>query len=401
MNTVGDTTEKRIDRMSAAWSTMLMSLGNTGPVKGFFDFLNQAMEGYTARLNAASQASTGKEMFLQLTPEQQQAYLNRFNQAGLGFTAEMPAQGGLPGLGGRREPDFRQTGALPGLRDSRAEAEASEAFYAAVFAEEQKRQQTPSLQDLLKGGRGPGQFVPVPPAAPVPPEFGGFGNLPPGIKTEADWNRFTESVRGFEKTLSAQVPGYIQNPKEVAFWDESLGSFRKLVGDSEAISLATKAIQENTTKIQGAFNVPAGGEALISFYAAQAGFVPNVGGGRAGTGTPSVSPLQYLMGGTQGPQLPGSSPTQTHRPYSIFGDFGSGDITRNLTTSRPSRFQTDPQFRRHNENSVQSASGTIVNNRITVMIDGQVVSSTLNRQMHMRNYGNNSVGGNPSSLLVE
>ena len=50
-----------------------------------------------------------------------------------------------------------------------------------------------------------------------------------------DWNRFVSGVRSNEQKLLAQVPGYQLDQKTIAFYDETGGFYRMLTADQEAI----------------------------------------------------------------------------------------------------------------------------------------------------------------------
>jgi len=110
-------------------------------------------------------------------------------------------------------------------------------------------------------------------------EFGGFNTLTKGM----DWDKLTADIKKYEDKLQKEVPGYELDRREVAFWDETRGYYRTVVGDNEAIRRAVEEQRDLMKQITGLFNVPAGGEVLIPFAALEAGFGPDYDGTSGGS----------------------------------------------------------------------------------------------------------------------
>lgn len=104
-----------------------------------------------------------------------------------------------------------------------------------------------------------------------PPEFGGFQTFGEGL----DWDRFVRRVGEIEGQIQKEVPEYELDRRTYAFYDESAGYYRKILGDNEAIRRALEEQTDLLKTITGVFNVPAGGEILVPFFALQAGFRPD------------------------------------------------------------------------------------------------------------------------------
>jgi len=101
--------------------------------------------------------------------------------------------------------------------------------------------------------------------------FGGFQDLPKNF----DWDKFQSDLKKYSAQLSKDVPDYVQNPQEVAFWDASKGYYRTATADSQVVQRALQDQADALKQITGVFNVPSTGEVLIPFFALQSGMVPS------------------------------------------------------------------------------------------------------------------------------
>lgn len=272
-----------------------------------------------------------------------------------------------------------------------------------------------------------GQAGPGPAIGPNPPptyEFGGFQNFEKGW----DWTAFEKSVRNQEGLLR-NVPGYELDQKQVAFWDEATQSYKTMIADLNAIRFATdeqrKLMQQQIT---GVFNVPAGGEALVAFYALAQGFVPNTksgksagGGGGAGDGENPYDAQLRRMGITWGKHRPRTDEIgvpieargDTYEPISSAfekrdpGDDFSGvpDAARQTGKSnKQMRSMPKPGIhaeREQNQMQSRQLSAITINNTVRVYIDGKQVSHAVQRQNY-RSFGNirNNAFAAPSSQVA-
>jgi hypothetical protein len=444
---VGDTTQKSIEQLTASWGLFLEALGQTATVTGAFEGLNTFLQGLTSMLKILPDLQASG--LWAMPPEQRQQYLQAFEKRtgaqaftlfGTTFAIPSPQQlelgrgiaGGEFNLLNLLSPVWWTGGGLHRfvlgkvLGGLGALLGVNQALYAGAAPFLAEGGQPQSRQDLVGGGGGP-----VGPAGPMPwTGPWGIRDLPEGTT----FDRLRSATEKWDALLTQLIPEYQQKyavdpstgqRKDLTltyFRDPITNSFEGLKTTNEALRLALEELTKiERAKITGAFNVPAGGEALISFYAAQAGFVPQAGafpprgyGDRPYNRVFGEGPLAGVEAGWVGVSRIGSSAAQMAGLLAQLAGTDSEAPARpspSLLATRPynrasgrSRFsnlyeKAEMDVRR--PATATGSGGFVINNRITVMIDGQVVFQTLNRQMHRQNYGNSNVGGNPSSLLVE
>lgn len=252
----------KIDRLKAAWSELMRTLGEDTPA---LDFISGPLEGLTGQIERMGTLADAFKRFGTQSPienlRQAPDLYNFLTQE----AANNPDQV-LSGLGGwinifadavkRFEISVRRTtGAKPGPVP---EAEEELALYPKGMGPNMGSRRLRNIDNLKN----------------EPPDFGGFDTFPKGM----DWDQFVRRVGEFENQLQREVPEYDLNRQTMAFYDESAGYYRKITGDNEAIRRALEEQTDLLKTITGVFNVPAGGEILVPFAALQAGFVPNYGG---------------------------------------------------------------------------------------------------------------------------
>jgi len=287
---VSDTGQVKIDRLRASWDLFLASLMQTGP----FEAALEQIDRLSAGLRASALSQPGRELFMGQPQAEQIKLLEEYIQRTGGgslkpFLEEFQRpQGFLERLfaGNRQE----QEGSLESLLFSQSwKFRPDPADLATFFTD---------LQTMVDAANNPVQ-IPTELAAPerpgkgrvfgiptdAPADFGGFDTFP----KEFNWEEFVRDVRRFEGQIEKEVPEYELEKRSFAYYDETTGLFRNLLADSNAIRFATeeqrKLMQQQIT---GVFNVPAGGEALVAFYALTQGFVPSymqpgAGGGSLGS----------------------------------------------------------------------------------------------------------------------
>ena len=212
-------------------------------------------------------------------------------------------------------------------------------------------------------------------------------DLPQGMA----FNTLRDAAEKWDKLFTDISPEYKRerpdNLRLTYFRDPLTNTFSKLTTTNDALRMAIEELTKlEREKITGAFNVPAGGEALIAFYAAQAGFVPNIVGPGgttargAGRGRPDEQYEFPYAGGGSGRDIPDAWQRMGRQQSRIGVPSGVG----------PRPFWERP-----------APSSININNRIIVQLDSRVVSTSLNKQFHQNSYGSGGSSGNPSSLLVE
>jgi len=250
------------------------------------------------------------------------------------------------------------------------------------------------------------------PAIPPPPEFGGFQNLPEG----ADWDEFRASVRKYEQMIQEQVPAYELDRREVAFYDEATDSYRTMIADLNAIRFATdeqrKLMQQQIT---GVFNVPAGGEALVAFFALTQGFIPDYlspGRGASDIGAAGEAEREKstaVSRSTAGPRTGGRKVSGRINPII----FDRDDLDRDLgimsdmprgsgnALSRSDRAWAE-RYTRQAEAYQSGRLGSMnVTNNIRVILDSRVIAMYINRQNYRDfNRVRNSSSSPPNSQAL-
>jgi len=117
------------------------------------------------------------------------------------------------------------------------------------------------------------------------PTFSGM--LPKG----EDLNKIQARVSAIDQSGMVGAAGLDTTQVQKVFWDPVTNTLRAIHGTETAIQIATEeAAKLLQQQITGTFNVPAGGEAVVAFFALQQGFVPGgAGGPGAGAGGGAVA----------------------------------------------------------------------------------------------------------------
>lgn len=260
----------------------------------------------------------------------------------------------------------------------------------------------------------------TPALGPTPPpeiDFGGFQNFEKGW----NWDKFTSDVTSHEKLL-ADVPGYDIERKQFAFFDEATQSYKYMIADLNAIRFATdeqrKLMQQQIT---GTFNVPAGGEAIIAYFAAASGFVASTKSGKStgsssGAGTGSGS--SWANGWGKGDPWGNGKDVFNGIPDDARGGFNNKPL--GMSKKEIDYFGIPPEARagkeynsmkhiykpgldsdRQNQSQARQLQAVTVNNTIRVYIDGRVVAHSVQRQNYNQ-FSNirNSAFTSPSSQVA-
>ncbi len=436
---VSNTTERRLSVLTASWQAFLTSMSVTPQMESFFGWLNDQIEGLTAGLNRYSQGNLAQSKIEGMAPAERMGLLQQYvGETGGGSLRQLfdvkegrlvpkPGMFGQPGAAEQFLKDIA-SGNVDMAELDLAQATGGKGdpkrylpdIYSFMEWTSRGKPPEPSLSDLLKGGRGPGQFRPVTqPTGPTAWEGPwNIQNLPEGatfdqLRTAIDkWDKILAQTSP-EYTAKYGAPGGERRDQTLTYWRDPLtNAFDKYTSSQEALRLALEELNKTErARIIGVWNVPAGSDFMLPF-AALLGNTGVPGAQSTDNNTSAVrsnteatiamtSAIRALMAGPQGPPAPGEKapPAPLARAPMEYYRLGTPQETIPYTT----RYERDEQFRRHNVDRVgnKQMGNITVNNRITVQVDGKTVSTHLNRQLHMQNYGRNMVGGNPSSLLTE
>lgn len=280
---VGATGETSFKKLKSSWDLLLGSLSNTKPISDAANFFAEGFNRITNSLNATDALKSMTEgervnMMSQFVKETGGGSLGNLFDVKNGQL--VPNQNALqlakPGWFDNSNVVFDRLGVASAEKtgsrgDTNRFAPDWQSFLDWVAAGKPagagEKKQKDDLYAPVQPGRGMlGLGV-------VPPEFGGFQDLPKGT----DWNKFTADIAKYTTQLQKEVPGYQIHPMQVAFWDAEKGHWRQVNGDAEAIRRAMADQTDVLKQISGVFNVPAGGEVMVPFFALQAGFVPSTG----------------------------------------------------------------------------------------------------------------------------
>lgn len=253
-----------------------------------------------------------------------------------------------------------------------------------------------TYSDLKGSLPGPGKALSAGESAMTPVQFGGFQDLPKGF----NWDKFTADLKKYSDQLTKQVPDYVQNPQETAFWDASKGYYRTATADSQVIQ---RAMQEQTNalkQITGVFNVPSTGEVMVPFFALQAGMVPSTYPGLGGNtkAARAQAALQGKGGPTHSPRAEELGIDPSYTDYSQkFTDPGQAGVMDYLkahgyspTAAAAGKASgggsghgmegVDPMIMNYLRNSAGSSTVN-VNIRNTVVLNSRVIYDQMEHEM--------------------
>jgi len=367
---LGDTGAVKIQQLTAAWKGFLGALSDTtafkqavGGLGTFFEMMNVQSAG----------AAAGQEM----TADQRAAAYKAFTE-----------QTGIKIID-------TPVGAMVQPTKSISNFLGQEAALSKFLLDWNRPKGATGLDEIGMGEFGSG-------ISPIPNmEFGGFGELP----KETSWDEFVKRIRKFEGPVeeggivgggkTEGYSGYQLNQRTFAYYDQTLQQFRTLVADSNAIRYATEEQRKLMQQITGVFNVPSGGEFMVSFYALQQGFVPadRLGGGGLGAGGSA---------GGRGRGSAGGSLFDLHNQEGPAGRSSGTLRSKYETTDRMSPISD--QNDRHQTPAKINLGGLVINNRVSLIVDGKVVATMLNQQLSSQSYGSgvggSGGGGGGGSMMV-
>lgn len=435
LDLIGESGSKSIDRLTASWNTFLQAVANTGPIAAAIDALDT--------ISLILRAQNATTAYDEMTPGQQKdvdAYMaakgfeKTFDKdTGYEWTAGENVRNSIAAGLGEEIISMTKTGNLPIAGGMVA---ASPLAYQQLVAQAKNVALASSISEVLKNDNskkppiiagfegftiGEGKDG----TTDLGDMFGGFREAP----EKPPWDEFVAKVKEYEEMIKT-TPGleYSIDQKQYAFWDDSINNLRLLVADSNAIRFATDETRKLLSKdLQGVFNVPAGGDALVSFNALANRIGPDYllgagGGTKAGARpTPYDDDLIDLKSGRLDDLDSGGysgSASRASGKISMSDELRSRRSAMELyregerryfgsAAKRDNPFQDsldidrklrDPSSRMGQKQESSSKLSATINSRINIQIDGRTIMAYINKQMTYGSY--NKTPSNPSALLV-